>query len=91
MNGKQDLNTWTRDIERLHRIDGFSWEDIEAVCAWYPQDRLDQPRGDWDGWHDKCRSPAAMRRKRDGEPKFAKMLASYHRGAPKTQREEPLL
>ena len=25
---------WSRDIEKLHRIDGRSWEDIEKVIDW---------------------------------------------------------
>lgn len=28
------LATWARDIERLHRIDGRDWPDIEAVIRW---------------------------------------------------------
>ena len=28
------LETWARDIDRLHRIDGREWKDIEATIRW---------------------------------------------------------
>jgi hypothetical protein len=30
----QHLRTWAKDIEKLHRIDGQTWEDIRAVLTW---------------------------------------------------------
>lgn len=34
----KDSNGWAVDIERLHRLDGQSWEDIEAVVRWCQAD-----------------------------------------------------
>ena len=31
---KSQLETWARDIERLHRLDGRDWSEIEQVIRW---------------------------------------------------------
>lgn len=45
--------TWTRDIERMHRIDGHTWEEIEGSIRWSQQD---------DFWCANIRSPRKLRK-----------------------------
>ena len=35
---KRSVNSWARDIEKLHRLDGKSWERIREVALWTQSD-----------------------------------------------------
>lgn len=50
----KDVETWAKDIERIHRIDGYDWLIIEAVIRWSQND---------DFWKQNIRSGAKLRKK----------------------------
>ena len=40
---KGELMTWARDADKIHRIDGHSWEDIRDLLAWSQADSFWKP------------------------------------------------
>lgn len=36
--GTKQFEKWVQDIERIHRIDGRSWEEIENIIGWCQED-----------------------------------------------------
>lgn len=51
-----NLDKWAADIEKLHRIDGRSWDDIIAVIVWCQQDEF---------WRSNIRSGKKLRKQFD--------------------------
>lgn len=47
------LDRWAQEIDRCHRIDGYSWQEIEAVLRWSQAD---------DFWRSNVLSGATLRR-----------------------------
>lgn len=37
---KREIDTWSKDIEMIHRIDGYAWETIYMVLIWSQQDEF---------------------------------------------------
>ena len=61
---KKLLPKWLDAVDKLHRIDDHSWEEIDRLCSWIVQDTGD---GRWSGWSKNCQSPLKLRqRNKDG-------------------------
>lgn len=48
------INAWAKDIEKIHRIDGYEWDVIEAVLKWSQSDSF---------WYQNIRSGSKLREK----------------------------
>lgn len=64
---KTQREFWITTIERLHEIDGYSWEDIEKTIIWAKQDNF---------WNSNVVTIPPLRKKRDGASKFYKIRKS---------------
>lgn len=53
---KDPQGSWAEDIEKIHRIDGYSWEKIVAVAKWSQEDNF---------WQQNIRSGKKLREKFD--------------------------
>ena len=53
---ENQLDKWADDIDKIHRIDGRSWEDIEKVIRWAKDDKF---------WRDNIISGAKLRQQFD--------------------------
>jgi hypothetical protein len=95
INGRRNLKAWANDLRKLHEIDGYSWDVIAEVCAWFPLDRHDGEK--WGGWCNKIPSPAVLRQRKsikkgDDRQQFEKILTAMreekaHRG--RAARRDP--
>lgn len=56
---KEPNGKWASDIEKIHRLDGYSWEDIIKTAAWSQRDNF---------WKQNIQSGASLRRQ------FSKLL-----------------
>lgn len=60
----------TETVEKLIRLDGFSFDDVKDVLRWALRDPF---------WQDQILSLSALRKKKDGLTKFQKVAAAYDR------------
>jgi hypothetical protein len=56
--------TWDKDIDRLVRLDGWTWESLEQLIRWIIADEGDG--SGWGGWKANCASPAKLRSRQRG-------------------------
>jgi hypothetical protein len=49
---------WAHEIDRLHRLDGWSWQDVRAVITWLPSHR----GGNGFRWGEQILSAATLRK-----------------------------
>jgi hypothetical protein len=76
----KNLPLWLDTLDKLHRVDGHSWEAIAKLVDWIIADKGDG--GSWPGWHRNCQSPAKLRKpNRDGVPYFLAIQARMDEGA----------
>ena len=60
---------WLAELDKLHRLDGHSWQDIRELVEWVVHDTGDG-KG-WSGWARNCQSPAKLRKpNKEGVPYY---------------------
>lgn len=64
---EEDLQRWARDIEKIHRLDGYAWELISDVLVYSQEDRF---------WQTNILSGNALRR--SFEKLMAREMQKYH-------------
>jgi len=64
---EKQKNDWIDQIEKLHRIDGYEYEDIRDVIIWARTNEF---------WEKNFLSIPSLRKKRDGVSKFFKIIKS---------------
>lgn len=74
---------WDDALQKLHRLDGHSWEYISTVVDWLLKDDIPQHkrgpvrpgRRPWAGWFHNCRSPMKLRTRNGDGIRYFDVLA----------------
>lgn len=69
-----ELSAGALVIDELHRLDGFSYDEIEKVIKW---GIADTGNASWAGWSAQIKSPAGLRKKRNGAGDLTKFEKIY--------------
>ncbi len=64
---------WLDALEKLHRLDGHSWQDIGRLAKWVAQDSF---------WCTNVESPAKLRKKKDGVKYYDRLWRKMTSGPP---------
>src|SRR5690606_14212855 len=76
----ESLSTWARDIERMHRIDGYSYDEIEALIEYSQQDAF---------WSSNVLSAQKLR-KQAGALTMRMKGEKAQKSKPSTKKSEPV-